>query len=132
MAQGHSCSVVVSGSALRTFLFHSNNFDRRYGIASVVFLSVALSCWFTASSSNYWILHSLWHVSAMLTAFCVVGVRANDRYQLVTPDFNIDVLATPPQYRFAVSSVKSVDILEDTSDGGDHHDRPSHRRTWRR
>ncbi|TMW68687.1 hypothetical protein Poli38472_006155 [Pythium oligandrum] len=79
--------------AVKSFLLNSQNFDRRYGILGSVLWLAALSCWFTSSPTNYWIIHSIWHTGAMLAAYCFVGLRRNDRYKMISPATGIDVLA---------------------------------------
>jgi hypothetical protein len=78
--------------ALKSFLFRSDNFDVRFGGLGIILWIGALSCWFTSSPTNYWLVHSIWHMGAMIAAFCFIGLRKNDRYRMVNAD-NVDVLA---------------------------------------
>ncbi|KAJ0404204.1 hypothetical protein P43SY_002047 [Pythium insidiosum] len=90
-------------AALKSFLFHSNNFDMRYGILGLGLWIGALSCWFSSSSTNYWLIHSLWHMLAMLSAFCFIGLRRNDRYKMIVPETGEDVLR--PNYESTKGAV---------------------------
>ncbi len=71
-----------------------------------------MSCWFTSSPDNYWLVHSLWHMGAMFAAFCFVGLRANDRYRMLTKD-GVDVLA--PGIRFAMAVKVQADSICDVT-----------------
>lgn len=109
--------------ALRAFVLHSNNFDPKYGILGLVLWLAALSCWFTSSPTNYWLIHSIWHMGAMLAAFCFIGFRRNDRYQMLTPVTGVDVLgpnySAPPTAfglkTFAASETTSVSTEKESS-----------------
>ncbi|KAF0696699.1 Aste57867_12553 [Aphanomyces stellatus] len=71
---------------IKRFLFHSDNFDWRFLGLGVVLWGSAFVCFFTSTGPTYWLVHSIWHCTAMLAAFAFIGLRKNIRYQCVGTD----------------------------------------------
>nr|CCA20580.1 endo1 putative [Albugo laibachii Nc14] len=99
--------------ALKSFAFSSNNFDFRHGIFGVLTWTSAIICLFASSAHNYWIVHSFWHMSAMLAAYFFISVRVNDRYRMVIPNTTVDVFAAKYEAKLALglsSPVRAIEI----------------------
>ncbi|GLD95042.1 hypothetical protein PINS_up003667 [Pythium insidiosum] len=52
----------------------------------------------------------MWHMLAMLSAFCFIGLRTNDRYQMIVPSTGEDVLR--PNYESSKGAValKTIEL----------------------
>ncbi|KAH9124601.1 hypothetical protein LEN26_008059 [Aphanomyces euteiches] len=71
---------------LHRFLFQSDNFDVRFLCVGVVLWGSAFGCFFVESGQSYWLIHSIWHCTAMLAACAFMGVRKNNRYRCIRAD----------------------------------------------
>ncbi|OQS00695.1 hypothetical protein THRCLA_05893 [Thraustotheca clavata] len=79
-------------SAFKCFLLKSDNFEYRYLLLGLALFGGAFGCFFTESGTEYWLIHSIWHLTAMLSAFAFMALRKNLRYRCVN-DEGIDVLS---------------------------------------
>ncbi|KDO25435.1 hypothetical protein SPRG_09377 [Saprolegnia parasitica CBS 223.65] len=71
-AQRLTCSLP---SALKRFLWHSDNFEYRYLLLGLALFGGALGCFFTEVGTSYWLIHSIWHLTAMSSACTFMALR---------------------------------------------------------
>ncbi|OQS01391.1 hypothetical protein ACHHYP_01074 [Achlya hypogyna] len=77
----------------KRFIIDSDNFAFRYLFLGFALFGGALGCFFTESGTEYWLLHSIWHLTAMSSAFTFMALRKNNRYRCVGTD-GVDVLSS--------------------------------------
>ncbi|EQC34396.1 hypothetical protein SDRG_08166 [Saprolegnia diclina VS20] len=88
-AQRLGCSLP---SALKRFLLNSDNFEYRYLVLGFLLFGGAFGCFFAEVGTSYWLIHSLWHLTAMSSACTFMALRKNIRYRCVGAD-GVDVLS---------------------------------------